>query len=370
MKFALATPEHDPALRRLARDEGMPGPVRLAYTREPDWFAGQAALGHLQQTVVALDARGEVAGAGVRALRRVFVNGEPREVGYLGGLRSLPRVRGGLGLAQGYRFLRALHTADNRVPAYLTTILESNAPARTLLVSGRAGLPAYHDLGRVHTRPWFRLPSPRSQLPAGVTLRQAPSPPPRDLLAYLRREGAKRQFFPVLDEAAFSADPWRLFNSGEFCLAARGNEIIGVVGCWDQRAFRQLRVTGYAPALAGLRPALNGLARLAGRRALPALPPAGHTLDACFATCVCVTDDAPVIFDALMRRLCARARDGGRGLLLVSLHERSPLNAAFSPLERLLDCRSRLYCACWEDGEPFVGSLDPARIPHVEGAML
>ena len=60
MKFALATPEHNPAQRRLARDEGMPGPVRLAYTREPDWFAGQAALGHLQQTVVALDARGEV----------------------------------------------------------------------------------------------------------------------------------------------------------------------------------------------------------------------------------------------------------------------------------------------------------------------
>ncbi|MGI6496576.1 MAG: hypothetical protein ACOX5G_10920 [Kiritimatiellia bacterium] len=370
MRFVLATQQHDAALRRLARDEGMPGPIRLAYTREPDWFAGQAALGHFQQTVVGLDAQGEVAASGVRALRRVFVNGEPREIGYLAGLRSLPRVRGGLGLAQGFRFVRALHKADNRVPAYLTTIIESNTLARTQLVGGRAGLPAYHDLGRIYTRPWLRLPSPRARLPAGVTLRQAPTPPPGDLLAFLRNEGAKRQFFPVLDEASFSGNPWCQFNSGGFCLAMRGNEIIGVAGYWDQRAFRQLHVTGYAPFLAALRPAFNGLARLVGRHALPALPPAGRVLDVCFATCVCVRDNDPVIFDALMRHLCRRARDGGHGLLLVSLHERSPLNAAFSRPEQFLECRSRLYCACWEDGEPFVGALEPARIPHVDGAML
>jgi len=49
-------------------------------------------------------------------------------------------------LARGYRLIRELH-ADGRTDLYHTVIAADNARALETLASGRAGLPAYRDLG-------------------------------------------------------------------------------------------------------------------------------------------------------------------------------------------------------------------------------
>jgi hypothetical protein len=368
MKFTLATRAHDAELRRLAREEAMPGWVRLAYTRDPDWFKGQDALGHFHQTVIGLGEDGAVVGAGVRAIRKVFIHGEPTDIGYLCGLRSLPGARRGLGLAQGYRFFKKLHDADRLTPAYLTTILESNEPANALLTSGRAGLPVYHDLGRVNTYLWLQPSRKRFPAPPGVCIRRDAGALGDDLIGFLRKEGAPRPFFPVIDKQTFLSPQWRGFKTEGMAVAYRDGEIIGLAALWDQRAFRQIHISGYAPWLAASRRLVNGLAWLTA--GVPALQKPGERLNACFTALVCVKDDDAQVFAALMRCLYDHARMGGIPFFIVSLHERSPLNAAFSRRDKLFNCASRLYCACWEDGEPFFQSFDPALVPHIEGGML
>jgi len=360
MKFQLAAELHDEPLRRLAREEAMPGAVRLAYTREPDWFAAQSVLGHSVQTVVGLDTNGEVVGAGVRAIRRVFVNGEPTDIGWLCGLRSRPKVRRGLGLAQGDCFFRKLHDADHATPAYLTTVLESNASALKIFATARAGLPTYHDFGRVNTYLWtHHLGTQASRL---HIIQQ---PVTDRIIEFLNTEGAKKQFFPVIEKQLFSTPQWRDLH---VAYAQRDNEIIGVVAVWDQRAFRQIRMEGYAPCLAFSRRAINAVSRISG--IFPALPRAGATLNVRFAALVCIKDDDPHVFVALMRHHYRILRTDGTAFLTVSLHERSPLNAAFTWRDKLFNCPSRLCCVCWNDGEAFLASLDPTRIPHIEGGLL
>src|SRR5207237_150176 len=86
-------------------------------------------------------ALGEAVGVGSRSITRVFVNGRPRDVGYLGDLRLLPAYRGRTVLARGYRLLRDLH-ADGRTDLYFTVIAADNAPALSTIAAGRAGLPS------------------------------------------------------------------------------------------------------------------------------------------------------------------------------------------------------------------------------------
>ena len=367
MRFTLATAEHDAALRRLQRAQPMPGRIRLAFASEPSWTAAHAVLGDVSQTLVATDATGAVTGCGVRTIRRRYVNGSPTELGYLSGLRSLPRVRGALGLAQGFRFLRQLHESDRRTPAYLTTIIEGNETAEVALTSARAGLPAYVDHGRFITSAVF-LSRPRKPAPpaGGVEIRTGAEIAWPAILDFLRMEGPRRQFFPVVDASDFDTPLWRDLRPADFRVALRGGAIVGVAAAWDQSAYRQTVVTGYDPLLRLLRPLANlGVATL-GR---PALPPPGSQLRFFHLALPCVRGDDVGVFAAMLERFHADWKDGTHACFVVGLHERDPLRAALASFPTF-DYASRLHVAAWEDGAAFVAGLDPHRIPHLETALL
>src|SRR5436190_23893400 len=83
VRFEIAAPEHDEAIRRLLRESVMDGDVALTFEREPDYFAGTHVAGAEDETVVALQSGAVVALASC-SIRRRFVNGVPRRVGYLG----------------------------------------------------------------------------------------------------------------------------------------------------------------------------------------------------------------------------------------------------------------------------------------------
>jgi hypothetical protein len=150
-RFELATAADDAELRELLAATPTDGHIAVSFRREPSYFGAAAVHGEFHQTIICRDtASGLLVGAGMRSARNMFVNGELRPIGYLSGLRVRPEYRN-LGLiARGYRFFRELH-ADGRAPLYLTTIAEGNRVAQSILTSGRAGLPAYHDAGRFCT---------------------------------------------------------------------------------------------------------------------------------------------------------------------------------------------------------------------------
>src|SRR5437870_1327013 len=142
IKFDLARPTDDAELRRLLRENPMPGRIALSLEREPDYFADAQFPGEVKQTIVARDGE-RLVSAGCCTIRRRFVNGTARRVGYLGALRLDARQGGRFDiLRRGYEFFRKLQ-ADAPADFYFTSIAADNERARKFLEHGLPGLPRY-----------------------------------------------------------------------------------------------------------------------------------------------------------------------------------------------------------------------------------
>jgi hypothetical protein len=262
--------------------------------------------------------------------------------------------------------LRALHT-DGRVSAYLSAISDENATARGILVDHpRPHFPIHREVARIYTlgiilrKTWL----PRARRPAVEVERGSPAQI-GEVVAFLRQHGSKRQFFPAYEEADFDSHTTRGFHVQDLLIARYRDRILGVLGLWDQSAYKQTVVQSYADSLRRLRPFYNLAARAVGVRPLPAI---GQHIHSAYASFVCVADDDPDVFAALLRQVYHLAVERGLAYLMIGLTERDPLLAIASRYPHIA-YHSRLYVASWEDGRGFHEHLDD-RIPYIEIAVL
>ncbi|HEV8584736.1 MAG TPA: hypothetical protein VGT02_07175 [Methylomirabilota bacterium] len=360
-----ATVDDDAALRRLLAGNPMDGPIRVAFEREPSYFGAVRVQGPFCQVILARDLdTGEPVAVGARAIKPVFVNGRPRDVGYLSDLRVLPAYRGRTVLARGYRLIRDLH-ADGRTDLYYTVIAAENAAALAALTRGRAGLPAYRDLGGF-VSPAIVLGRRKPALHGGVEIVPGTDARLDDIVGCLNEHGRAKQFAPVYRREDFG-DGGRFpgFRVEDFTLALRGGRVVGALGRWDQRAFKQTRVVGYRGPLRLLRPFVNAGAPVLG---WPRFPRPGEALASFHAAFLAVEGNDVGVFGALLRHVYNAAAGGSHAYMVVGLHERDPLTAALDGY-RCAPYRGRLFCVHFDDGAAAYGVLD-GRVPHVEVATL
>jgi hypothetical protein len=324
--FDLATPADGPAIRRLLRENPVPGRVTVTYEREPDYFCGCATMGRFHQTLVARRRPGgELAALLCRAVRPRFVNGHEEQVGYLGQLRVDARHRGRWIVPRGVEALRTLHT-DGRAEAYLASIIDGSREARGILVDHRRGsLPAFHELDRLCTLALVvrRRRAFARSAPAACAIDRGSAAELGAIVAFLREHGAAKQLFPAYAEDDFGPGGTTPgFRVEDFLVARRAGRIAGVLGLWDQSAYKQTVVQGYAGLLGRARPLYNAGARLLGAQALP---PPGAPIRHAYASFVCVANDDPAVFDALLRRALDLAAARRHAYLMVGLSARDPL---------------------------------------------
>lgn len=327
----------------------MPGRISVSFRREPDFFAAGVVEGAFCQTIVARDRSSRrIVAVASRSVRRRFVNGRPTPIGYLSALRILPSHRNGTILARGYRFLRELNE-DRRTNLYLTTIVESNQRAVTLLTSGRAGLPQYHAAGSYHT---LAIPVPRSQravehATGSLRIRPGNATDADTIVNFLQQVGRTRQFFPCYTKEEFFNDrgTFRGLSPTDLLLAFRKGRLVGTLGAWNQSGFRQTVVEQYNGMLKWIRPIYNIRSKLLGRSKLPA---PGRPFGCRMAALPLVQDHDSEVFTALLRRLVTRAATAANDYILLGLHETDPLLTAAARFATT-SFVTQLYHVCWDD---------------------
>jgi hypothetical protein len=359
-------PANDAEIRNLLWQIPVPGAVQISYLRDPSYLDSLKVEGRHSHIITGRDTdTGRLMGLATLSVKTAFINGRSSPLGYLGSLRLVEEYRGSTYLARGYREIKRLHQAG---PArlYLTTIIESNRAAREILTSGRAGLPAYHDLGRFCSLAISLRPRRRFTLPAGLQIRPAAPADIPALIEFWQREGPQKQFFPHYLAADLTRPDGLLrgLHTEDILLAYQQDLLVGTLAAWDQKAFRQSRVTAYNRWLGALRSPYNLLAGVVG---YPHLPPPGANLDYLNLALVCIQHNDPKIFSALLAALFAKCR-GRSEFIMAGLHQRDSL------LPLLLKYRhfayfSRVYLVCWEDGNADFHSLDQS-VPYLELGAL
>jgi hypothetical protein len=346
--------------------------VSVSLEREPDSAIAAGVDGDVHQTIVARDTRtGRIAAIAARSVRDAFVNGQPSRLGYLAQLRideSFRHERRSL-LAGGFAFCRSLHERGD-ADLYLTSVVEDNRSARRLLEGGLRHIgPAFvrcESFVTVAISLRRRLASASRR-----TVRSAVGRASRhhieEIAACLQRNGRRYQFAPVWTASDLLSDARTPgLTPEDFLVSTDGGRVVGCVACWDQRAFKQVVVRGYAPRLARWRPVLNATGRWTG---LPALPPVGEPLDFAYLSHLAVDEDRADVLERLVTAACRQSRDAGLSYVVLAF-------AASNPMLRVVRERfvhrkyvSVLYVGRWPEGERTAARLD-GRIPHPEVAVL
>lgn len=361
----LAEPGDERAIARLLRERPFDGAIRLSFECEPDTLAATAIYGPVHQTIVA-ERAGRIVAMATRSERDVFVNGVARRMGYLCQLRVARGVTAGRDLLQGgFEFCRTLHE-DGGVPAYLLSIVEDNRPARRLLTSRRIrGAPVMVPVAPLVT---FAIPTYRAAAPRGVPSRieLGRADLAGEISECLHRCGRRHQFAPAWT-AEDLCSPVRTpgLRIEDFLVLRENGRVTACAARWDQRAFRQTVVRGYAPWLSRVRSVAN-LAARAGWT--PHLPAPGAALPFAYLSHVAFEGEAAGSM-VLIERALAEARRDGLDFLVLGAAAHGPLAHAVAARFRHRRYVSHLYLAYWSDGEAFAGQVDD-RVAAPEVAVL
>jgi hypothetical protein len=362
--FELAAPADGQELLEVLEEASFKGNISLLYTRRPDAYQSFLHEGPQVDIVVCRDReREKIVGFGACALRQVFINGVPRTVGYLFGLRTRQEyMRKFPLLHKGYAMIPELHKKKD-VPFYLTTILEENCYAQRLLEKRRASMPAYMPYGGYTVYALLSKTAQRGEIPPWQ-FRQAQQSDATRLITFLSEHGRRMQFFPVLQENDLqSARLPNLPLTNFHLLLNKHNEILSVGALWDQTAYKQYIVQRYG----GIFKLLLPLSRAFPLFGFPALPAPGSALRFFTLSFWAVKDQNPDIFRHYLRAIIHLG--SGYPFFLIGLHQRHPLRKIVEQQPHI-SYPSRLYLVSWENRPGMSAFVDTEMVPYLECGML
>ena len=346
LTFRPAVESDHAALEELFCATSMGARIRLCFERDPDFFAGSQVQAEDTCVWAAFENNGRAVGVFSAGSRRVW-GGLPLR--YLSDLRIHPAWQGTSLLARGFRLLqKEVFRPDEWAQ---TLVLEENVRALAMLTGRRGGLPEYRAAGRYVS--WL-LPHQRLDARSQFQVRPATWADLGAMQRLLDASSQRRSFAERVSLEDLGKPRWRDLTISDFLIAERDGVIIGMMGLWDQSGFQRLRIHGYSPMIAALRPVWNSFASVA-------LPRAGQTLRMRKATAIACDGDDPAILRAL---LAAALGASDERLLLLGFSAQDPLCVALRGVRGRVEY-GRHFLVGWEGAppeweEPF--AFDVARI--------
>lgn len=315
----------DAAIRAVFAAGAFGGGLSIRFLRDPSPLASFGRDGQARIMVLLDNQAGKLFGVGGVVIRREFVGGQPRNTGYLTGLKILPEYQKRFRyIPQAYQYL--YENTRDAVDVYYSTILSGNTAVQKMLEKPRKNMPRYIPLAEYTTYCFAAGGPPRKGVVRG------------DLRGV---DALFASYFSRCDFAPVSRVLPGLTEGDFFTLRDGNGTLMACCAVYDQRAWKQYELRGYG----GIYRVVSKLpTRLLG---YPRLPMPGSQIDYASIVFLYVKDDDPALGVRLLRG--AAAQCGHVDMLLLGMAEGHPLSGMFRRI-RSVRYGSRLYQVCW--GEP------------------
>lgn len=324
----LATEKDIAGIKKVFESGEFAGGISVQYLRGEDPLKSLQNDGERAVVPVAVDkAAGEVIGVGACVIRKGYVNGEIKTVGYLTGLKLLPQYQKRIAvLPHAYEFL--YQATKDEVNVYYTTILSDNITAQKLLEKKRRNMPAYRYLGD-YTVYCMRTGRRRGRLAVacGDTA---------GLDEFYARHLPKLDLSPVHRHLHGLSD-------GDFYTFRENGEIKIACAVWNQQAYKQYLLKGYA----GIYKTLSKLpTKWLG---YPPFPKSNQLINYASITLLCADETVDI---ATIRAFIEKVLEMSRvyDLMLFGLFEDNPYLPIVQKIKHV-KYQSRLYEVLWHDAK-------------------
>lgn len=309
----------------------MEGQISLAMEREPDYFSAAAVQNNEVNVYVCHDSKsGELAGSFSIGKRQLFVNGDLATVKYWSDLRIAPAYQSSLLLFRMIKYVKEnnLLTTDE----YAQTVVFSDNQKMLELAEKAMGkslnktlLPQYHFYSNYETYTVF-FSGNKSSENTPHSIRRGTVADLEKMQQLLDAEGKKKQFYPHYDFKQLNTAYYRDIKPEDYFLAFDKNELIGIVGIWDQKKFKQTRVVAYRRPLGTLRPFINLFSSFFNTFKLP---PENICLNYFLLHTIIIKNNNPAIFDMLVNHIYHEYKNSAYSYFLCGLDCNDPLSMIF-----------------------------------------
>jgi len=325
IELRLAGPGDRDGIRRVFESGKFDGDFSIQFLRNPDPIISMGHDGDRAVIIVMeyVETKEIIALAGC-VIRREYVNGEIKRIGYLTGLKILPEYqRKVYCISDGYQFIR--ECTRDLVDLYYTTILSSNTGAVKLLEKKHRNMPTYLYLGDYTTYCIKAGGASRVRL-TGITSKE--------------REILYSAELPKLDFSPESTALYGLKDEDFFALRGPDGEILACCAIYDQQVDKQYVISGYS----GKYKLISKIpTRLLG---YPRFPKAGSSLNYASVAFLYVKDGIPELGGRFIKGVASSAKK--YDLLLLGLFANHPDRAIFEKVKQI-NFRSRLYEVTWDE---------------------
>lgn len=344
-EISLAKPEDAAQLLRIYECDDFNGNISVLFTRRPDPF--NSLLNEGEKVVIPTvkdKENGIIVGMGACVIRKAYINGEVKNVGYLTGLKGLPEYRKRVPyIIQVYRFLYELTKDD--VDIYFTTILKENTEVQKMLEKKRKNMPEYRSMGE-YTVYCFKT---------GTSLRENDYTLEMGNISELetQRNGGPASF-------NFSPVNVRLHGLRDddiYILRNHYGNVVASCAVWNQQSYKQYVITKY-----------NGIYRYLKRIPLkiigyPSFPQENVPANYGSISLLTVKDNNPLLAEHFIRRVAEKSLN--YEFLVLGLFENHPY-ISFMDRLKSVKYQSRAYTVHFDDN-----SLVPDKRPvNLEVGLL
>ena len=356
----LATAADNAAILALMSQPQPSNGVQFAFERLPNYF-DSASVTHQHPHTIVIEKQNDKRLVAMVNMgwREVFVDGHLQRIRYGADLRIDKQFQGGRVLMYINRAVRDCVQED----WYQSVILSANDKSRSALEGGRAGLPIYRSLGTISTHTITgrkALFSPHKQI------RRAQVADIPAMNAFVKQMAEHYQFLPRYDfyQLAHQHPYFNGLSIDDFLVLFDDEQLVGLVGLWNQKNFKQTRVVDYNRTVAMFRPIYNWWSRLTGGFVLPAK---GQLVDYIALHSPLTHPKDSDSFRHLLHHAWLEVRQQQKAAMTLTLADTDPRLSVLADF-KTIPLTAYQYAVAFK--EPLLPILDNQRIPYFESGRL